>query len=407
MPKFFGPMTKAQALAAQARAAPQPRRVGGRTKAQQRAPRRSAGAQSTLRSTGRGQTWGASAPAAVSMSARDVGMTDLKAHSISWLAGYIYVGNGTLGATNGVYYMDPSKTYTVTNFSSNGNNVPFSSADSIVGVSYASDLQKHYGRKILQRARLRIVPIFPATSNSMSVILAPQRGPQGIGQVKTDATAGIAYTTVLGMHGAKQCASWEGMEFDLTPYIAGGSGAKQNEFMTTTAISQGPEGGYVYAALQNVPLTFCVSGNNSTTALQGTVTHAIIGTEVLDLVDFIGSNNAQSPEIRKQFSALSPDRVRPDLKEPVSSTDTAGPYTAGTDARLHPLNRNSKMSGGDSKGEALRLQQVRTFSVENDDVKSLFEEKVDREIVSKRSESIERGTRPMPAPQSSKKESGK
>jgi len=224
-------------------------------------------------------------PAGVSVSTRGIGMSDLINHRVSYLTGYIYVGNGTLGATDSVYFIEPTGTYTVC-----GGPIAVVPSDPTVGASYVTDVDKHFSRKVVKRTFLRLEPLYPSTANSMSVIVGPLRGPAGsaLSLFKSDTTAANAYTNVLSLSGSVQAASWEDLIIDLTPYIAGGSGAKQNEFAVAI---QGPiADSFGVAGFNpiNVPCCFAVSGHNSTSALRGTQTHAVIIEQVYDLVDFVG-----------------------------------------------------------------------------------------------------------------------
>jgi len=139
----------------------------------------------------------------------------------------------------------------------------------------------------------------------MSAIIAPQRGGNGVGTVTTDTTAAVPYTNVLSMAGSKQFASWEGGSIDMTSCIAGGAGAKQNEFYVSmgAAVSSGL-GDYQFENVSVVPATFAVSGNNSTSALRGTKVHALIADMKFDLIDFIGGNVNLSNVGVKTTSAL-------------------------------------------------------------------------------------------------------
>jgi len=269
-------------------------------------------------------------------------MSDVRGHTVSWLAGYAYVGNNTLGANDSVYFVDPTGTDIVVAWSgeSTNGNVPVAMADSLVGATYASDVEKHYARKRISSVKLACVPLFPATTNSMSVIIAPQRGAKGVGKAVTDTSAANAYTNVLSMAGSKQCASWEGMEIDMTSCIAGGSGSAQNEFDVSAgddATTEVSNGGSSYLGV--VPCTFCLSGNNSTAALRGTKTHAIILTVKVDFIDFIGGNIAVDPEVQRQHrlkSRLCPNGDRKDcksellrLKSDTSPSDRKDPPPGG------------------------------------------------------------------------------
>jgi hypothetical protein len=255
---------------------------------------------------GRMRTMGTAAPAAVSIKGMRVGMSDVLAHNISWLTGFIYVGNGTLGATDGVYFGDTSKTFTILK------NIPIAASDSVLGASYCSDIEKHYARKRIRSQKLTLLPLYPSTSNSMTVIIAPERGPGGTGgaATHTDTTAANLYTNILSMNGAKQVASWEQLDLDLTPYIAGGSGAKQNEFSVDALYAASTELGSNQPNGEGlIPTTFAVSGNNGTSGLRGTVTHAVVISQVVDYIDFLGGQvnpNPESVNIRSQTSIVKP-----------------------------------------------------------------------------------------------------
>lgn len=242
---------------------------------------------------GRVQTAKNFAPAAVSIKGMRVGMSDLLNHTISWLTGFIYVGNGTLGATNSVYFCDSTKTYTILK------NIPVAGSDSLLGASYISDIEKHYARKRINTQKLTLLPLFPSTANSMTVIVAPEKGPGGTYEVNshTDTTAANLYTNVLSMNRAKQVSSWEQLDIDLTPFIAGGSTGRQNEFSIDSLTGTADEVGLNNTnSLGVIPTTFAVSGNNSTTALQGTVTHAVVITQNVDLIDFLGGQVDPEPD---------------------------------------------------------------------------------------------------------------
>jgi len=220
-----------------------------------------------------------------------LGLSDMVRHQLSWLVGYIYVGNGTLGATDGVYFCDPTKGYILTSPSTTGGaQVPIFAPDYYVGATYASDVFKHYARVRYGKSKLSIVSLNPATTNAMTVVVAPKRGPTGIGQLTTGTVAAEQQTNVWSMAGSKQFASWESGDVDLSPFIAGGSGAAQNEFDANLGLNSGDQNQADSVSRGVVPCTFAVAGNSATAALRGTVTHAVICEQVVDLLDFIGGN---------------------------------------------------------------------------------------------------------------------
>lgn len=293
-----------------------------RNRAGPRRPARKTKAKGNFRNSngvGRVRVQGVSAPAAVSIKGMRVGLSDVMRHNISWLAGYIYVGNGTLGATNSVYYMDVTKTDCFTS------PVPILAAQTgtpAVGASYIQDVEKHYARKRINSQKLTLLPLFPSTANSMTTIVAPIRGSQSADD--TTATvgtgAGLSYTNVLSMTGSKQVASWEQLDLDLTTYIAGGSGSRQNEFSIDSASGVGTTVGQVGSLIS--PSMIAVSGNNSTAGLQGTTTHAIVISQNIDLLDFLGGQTPLEPvsfhgddEKRTVFTSTAHNSSQIDLDE--------------------------------------------------------------------------------------------
>jgi len=233
---------------------------------------------------------------------RSVGMKDLQAHEVSYVAGYVYVGNGTNGATDGVYFRCAGVNGIVPNAGSyaQGGQVPILPADVNIGQTYVKDIEKHYSRKRVRRIKMTLVSLQPATSNSMVVAVAPIRGCGQSGETAyawTTTDAAPTLQNTLGMAGAKSCASWESLTLDLTPYIAGGSGADQKEFSVATDASDAAWGNADLDLDMVAPCAFIVSGQNSTSALRGTNTHYVLVSMVLDYLDFIAGNPVLFPAI--------------------------------------------------------------------------------------------------------------
>jgi len=84
---------------------------------------------------------------------------------------------------------------------------------------------------------------------------------------------------------------------NMTPYIAGGSGSRQNEFNINSpglgeVVATSGTTAYLSALL---PCAFVVSGHNSTSGLRGTQTHGVILSMNVDLLDFIGGTAELEP----------------------------------------------------------------------------------------------------------------
>jgi hypothetical protein len=225
-----------------------------------------------------------------------IGMPDLMAHTVSWVCGSVYVGNGTLGATNSVYFLTASGTYT------NSQPTPIVGADTDIGASFVAAIEKLYRRKRIRKVRVCALATQSSTTNNLTLTMAPVRGPPDLaetGQGKTDTTAAITQANAMSMTGAKTVDSFEDCDLDLTPYISGGAGAAQNEFAIgnptaadTSVIHPGEQADLLGVA----PAAFIVAGNSTVTALQGTSTHQIVVTMVVDYLDFVGGVPVLQPE---------------------------------------------------------------------------------------------------------------
>jgi len=239
---------------------------------------------------------------------KSIGMRDLMLHDVSFIAGYIFVGNGTLGATDGVYFEDISKNLidqaddgaTV----EGGYQIPFSPVACSAGQSssptplypsYVSDIMKHFARFRVRKSKIELISLQPATSNSMIVQISPVRGAGDSANCVLSAgtAAGATFANTVGMAGSRSATSWQNLEVDMTSYCAGGSGAQQNEFTCDALTEVLATGGISNLANQlSIPSAFVVSGQNNTTALRGTQTHAVVFRFTLDLLDFVAGVTA-------------------------------------------------------------------------------------------------------------------
>jgi hypothetical protein len=221
-----------------------------------------------------------------------VGMSDLIQHRITWVAGTVLVGNGTIGSANAVFMANQAASEGYDAGSGGGFWIPFAPADADVGATYAAAIMKLYRRVRIRRAAVHFRTIQSSTTNNLVVAVAPCRGPPGAAEI-----AGLSTTpnvvqslqNLMSVSGMQSCDSFENMSLDLTPYIAGGAGANQNEFAIANTIAQSADPGQVLDPIGVVPCAFQVAGNSTVTALQGSVTHNIVCEMVCDLLDFVGA----------------------------------------------------------------------------------------------------------------------
>ncbi len=234
--------------------------------------------------------------AAVTQKTRQIGMRDLKGLEISFLAGYVYVGNGTLGNTDDVYIQDTTKTYInkfVASTSGYQAGVSLEMTDinqRLRPPSYVTDVVKHFSRYRVRSVEVELVSLQPATSNSMIAQISPVRGAGDSASLNmnTGIVAGATLANTIGMTGSRKFCSWESGYMDFTPYVAGGFGPRQDEF--TLDVNNG-------TAIKDtgIPCALVVSGQNSTAGLRGTQTHAIVYRFCVDLLDFVAG--ITSPDV--------------------------------------------------------------------------------------------------------------
>jgi len=231
-----------------------------------------------------------------------VGMSDVKGHKVAWVLGYTYVGNGTNGTNNTVYFLDPLSTNLLVGHSAalsgyySSGVAPVSFRDKVLGYGPLVDIAKHYSRYVIKRAQISVESLQPATSNNMMCIVAPTRGSGLASQnifvaLATATVPGNTVADLTSMNGAVTVDSWETKTFDVTHYVAGGSGAKQNEFeiqqeVIAEEVLNGPnvEGNHE----GDIPFGIAVAGNSTTAGLEGTIVHQIVAILDLEFLDYVG-----------------------------------------------------------------------------------------------------------------------
>jgi hypothetical protein len=239
-------------------------------------------------------------PMAVRVRLPTVGMSDLMQHRITWVTGTIYVGNGTLGAANSVYLANQAASDTYVAGTNGGFWVPFAPADADLGTTYAASIMKLYRRLRIRKAKVHLLTVQSSTTNNAVVAIAPCRGPPGAAEIvqqQTNTAAAQTLQNLMSISGMDSCDSFENLTLDLTPYIAGGAGAQQNEFAIANSIVANEDPGQTFSPIGVVPCAFQVAGNSTVSALQGTVLHNVVCEMVCDLLDFVGAVPVIDPSL--------------------------------------------------------------------------------------------------------------
>jgi len=213
--------------------------------------------------------------------------------------GYTYVGNGTNGIANSVYFQTASSNYLITGFvaTTSSGQVPIAASDFDLGQVYVSDVEKHFARKVVKRMWIHVDSLQPSTSNNMMAIIGVSRGPGGTAfSLPNSLLATQVANTVANVSSMKASFpvdSWEHKTVEITQFIAGGSGPKQNEF----EIQGSPANASIYPGAGSkpaidadslIPACIAVAGNCTTAALQNTKVHQITIEQEVDLLDYVG-----------------------------------------------------------------------------------------------------------------------
>jgi hypothetical protein len=234
---------------------------------------------------------------AVMIRTPQIGIPNLREFKTSYYAGTVRVGNGTLGATNTVYYLLNDSVHTVT-----GNSpIPIAPASADLGASYILAIEKLFRRKHYRYIKIYFIALQSSTTNNMTLTAAPVRGPpdatEGYGLAATTDTTANHFTqsALFSYNGVRTIDSFESMCLDLTAYIAGGSGSDQREFAIGSQDELTPNGIADNNMLGVVPCSIVLAGNSTVSALQGTDTHAIVVEQCCDYLDFTGANPTLTP----------------------------------------------------------------------------------------------------------------
>lgn len=222
-----------------------------------------------------------------------VGLTTKK-QVISWVAGTTYVGNGTLGASDYVYFRPIGLTTTVAVNAGLVAHIPIAGADAYVGATYVNGLTKPYARKIVHRAWVELEALHSATSNDCEVIIAPIAGAGNTVSttLTTGTTAGSTIADLDSVQNHCKVACYEDGKVDLSRFIRGGSGAQQNEFNNSGNTAATSVLGAATDQNGIVPCCFAIGGINNTLALRGANMHNVRVYEEVSLIDFVGAAGA-------------------------------------------------------------------------------------------------------------------
>jgi hypothetical protein len=235
------------------------------------------------------------------------GLSNLNRIIVSTSVGTVLIGNGTIGANLIVYFSDIAGNIW-------NSAVPVLIGNSQLGSSYVADLVKHFARKIYHRVCVRFISRTTTTTNDCTVYVAPWRGGNVSPTfISTGITNSVTVSSLLGMEGVISFPSYASAELDLTPYIAGGSGAKQNEFSNNLATAMATASATTNLQVSSMsPCAFAVAGG-SLNISGANATHNVMVECEISLLDFVGGFTFSQPALESSAAAAGSGRESPVL----------------------------------------------------------------------------------------------
>jgi hypothetical protein len=236
------------------------------------------------------------------------GLSDIPDFIISYNPADIVTGGATATTapgTLGLAYLQPRGSASIQILTSGL--LPIAPADSMIGRSYVTDLMKHYTRRVITSIKVYITSELSNTGQSGLFAIAAVRGGSDAVSCSSSTAASLATnsdTDIMTMKNPKPFRIYDNCYYDATWAIAGGSGARQNEFGinnadagTTTVVGTLTDGAGVIPC--SLFIGGAVSGAVATTGVN-IVTHRIIVEMKLHLLDYRGSVTNFNPLLSKK-----------------------------------------------------------------------------------------------------------
>jgi len=252
-----------------------------------------------------GSTTSAGMPASTSIGRipRSLGMSDLVDFEISFNPADIVLGGGTSSALGspGIAYWAPRGPGATSPSLLTYNFLPVAPCDNWIGRNNMYDVMKHYSRKVVTAIKVYLTPELTNTGNNGLFAISATRGGTdtfGINSTTSATSLGVGSDTdVMTMKNAVPFRVYDSVEYDATWAIAGGSGAKQNEFaISNSDTNNNTVVGNAVDGLGVIPCVLVMGGSSGaySTSTQ-TVSHRCIIKLTISLLDYRGTFNALNP----------------------------------------------------------------------------------------------------------------
>jgi len=252
---------------------------------------------------------------------------------ITWQIGVLRQGNGTIGASNRGYIdVFNSVDYIIVRDTSDGGyGCPILPQDPYVGQSYAADLLKHFARIRYHKIVLHADTSTSATTGNVTFAIAPTSGASQVGfatQTGTSTAVVLVLGAVEALEGSKTIRAWDNVSMDMTKYIAGGSGPKQNEFDINQGFNSTIVSGTSGEFRDVVPCCFVVGGQGGT---DGSIYHNVWAEAWVELIDFLAADVPSNVARRSVLERQTFRERRAEREAAIDRLLAATPGAAATD----------------------------------------------------------------------------
>jgi len=223
--------------------------------------------------------------------------SDIKDFTFNYIWGGTVVGDSAHTGQGGFLNFTPAAYLGTTNAICTSGVCPVAPGDTAWGLPGFGQIMVQFTRIVFKRLMLEVIPVRGSSTDTGLVCIAPVRGFNYAVTWGTSSSTSISASTVIDMSGSKMFPMWEGAKLDLTPYIAGGSGAKENEFPTLGFLNNSNSQTNEISDWLSIPCGIILGGQTQVTS--NFQTHIFRVHATVDLLDWTANPFVNNPTLRR------------------------------------------------------------------------------------------------------------
>jgi len=225
--------------------------------------------------------------------------SDIKDFTFNYIWGGTVVGDSAHTGAGGFINFVPAYALGTTNAICTSGVCPVAPGDTAWGLPGFGQIMVQFTRIVFKRLMLEVIPVRGSSTDTGLMCIAPVRGFNYSVTWGTSSSMSIAESTVIDMSGSKMFPMWEGAKLDLTPYIAGGSGAKENEFPTLGFLNNSNSQTNEISDWLSIPCGIILGGQTQITS--NFQTHIFRMHATVDLLDWTANPFVNNPTLQRAF----------------------------------------------------------------------------------------------------------